>query len=49
MGDLLRDHQIMEDARREAGAFLDRGAEAAPLVEHLRRVWEKRFGLVGVG
>jgi len=49
IGDLLRDHQIMEDARREAGAWLDRGAEAAPLVDHLRRVWETRFGLVGIG
>ena len=49
VGDLLRDHPIMEDARREASAWLDRGQYAAPLVAYVRRVWEKRFGLGGVG
>jgi ATP-dependent DNA helicase RecG len=48
VGDLLRDHQIMEDARREAVAALDE-ASAASLGAWVRRAWEKRFGLVGVG
>jgi ATP-dependent DNA helicase RecG len=48
-GDLIRDQALMEQARREAVAWLDRGAEAAPLVEHVRASWEQRYGLVGVG
>jgi ATP-dependent DNA helicase RecG len=49
VGDLLRDHALMEDARREAVAWLDRPAEAKPLVEYLSSNWAARFGLVGVG
>ena len=49
VGELLRDHAIMEDARREAVACLDRSPDAAPLADWVRRAWEKRFGLVGVG
>jgi ATP-dependent DNA helicase RecG len=49
VGDLLRDHQIMEDARREASAWLDRGAGAAALASHVNSIWAQRFGLVGVG
>jgi hypothetical protein len=39
----------MEDARREAVAWLDREAAAAPLAEYLSANWAARFGLVGVG
>ena len=49
VGDLLRDHQIMEDARREAVAALDDRAQADALVAFARSSWESRFGLVGVG
>jgi ATP-dependent DNA helicase RecG len=49
IGDLVRDHALMEEARREAVAWLDRGADAEPLVQHVRATWEERFGLVGVG
>ena len=49
VGDLLRDHAIMEDARREALAWLDRGLAAAPLVNFVDKTWTRRFGLVGVG
>jgi ATP-dependent DNA helicase RecG len=49
IGDLLRDHAIMEDARREAVRYLDDGPEAARLTDFVRGVWEERFGLVGVG
>jgi ATP-dependent DNA helicase RecG len=49
VGDLLRDHQMMEDARREAVAALDDPSQAAPLAALVDTSWEKRFGLVGVG
>src|SRR5688572_12273713 len=49
VGDLLRDHQLMELARREAVATLDDPAQAAGLVEYVRASWEQRFGLVGIG
>jgi ATP-dependent DNA helicase RecG len=48
VGDLLRDHQMMEEARREAVAALD-GDDAAGLAAFVRSSWEQRFGLVGVG
>ena len=47
VGDLLRDHTLMEEARREAVAWLDRDS-AAPLVEYLSANWAARFGLIGV-
>ena len=49
VGDLLRDHQVMEDARREAVAALDDTQQVAALVAFVRKTWEQRFGLVGVG
>jgi ATP-dependent DNA helicase RecG len=49
VGDLLRDHQIMEDARREAVAALDDPSQAEALAAFVRSSWESRFGLVGVG
>src|SRR4029079_12467132 len=49
VGDLVRDHQIMEAARREAVAALDDPAQAAALMAFVRSSWEHRFGLVGVG
>ncbi len=49
VGDLLRDHQLMEDARCDAVAWLDREKDAAPLVAYLSANWATRFGLVGVG
>ena len=48
VGDLLRDHQLMEEARREAVAALDSEQHAA-LAAFVRSNWEQRFGLVGVG
>jgi ATP-dependent DNA helicase RecG len=48
-GDLLRDHQLMEDARREAVAALDDPGQADALLAFVRNSWEQRFGLVGVG
>ena len=49
VGDLLRDHQLMEDARREAVAVLDNPPGAPALIDMVRASWEQRFGLVGVG
>jgi ATP-dependent DNA helicase RecG len=49
VGDLLRDHQLMEEARREAVAALDDANEADQLAAFVRTSWEQRFGLVGVG
>jgi ATP-dependent DNA helicase RecG len=49
VGDLLRDHRLMEDARREAVAALDDVRASEPLVAFVRSSWEHRFGLVGVG
>jgi ATP-dependent DNA helicase RecG len=49
IGDLVRDHAIMEEARREAVGWADRTAAAGPLVDLVRSTWERRFGLVGVG
>jgi len=48
-GDLLRDHAIMEDARREAVQALDDPEQAASLIALVNTSWEQRFGLVGVG
>jgi ATP-dependent DNA helicase RecG len=49
IGDVLRDHAVMEDARREAVAWLDRTASGDPVLALVRGTWEQRFGLVGVG
>jgi ATP-dependent DNA helicase RecG len=49
VGDLVRDHHIMEAARREASAALDDPRQAATLMTFVRTNWERRFGLVGVG
>ncbi|HEY7501514.1 MAG TPA: ATP-dependent DNA helicase RecG [Vicinamibacterales bacterium] len=49
VGDLVRDHQLMEEARREAIVALDHGRDAAALAAFVGSSWERRFGLVGVG
>lgn len=48
VGDLLRDHGLMEEARRAAVAWLaDAGASGSHLAT-VRREWNRRFGLTGV-
>ncbi len=47
-GDLMRDHAVMEEARREAAAWLDQPTSTA-LVTYLSGAWAERFGLAGVG
>jgi ATP-dependent DNA helicase RecG len=50
VGDLLRDHALMEQARRDAVAWLDAGdGQRDALVGYLQANWATRFGLVGVG
>ncbi len=49
VGDLLRDHALMEEARREAVAALDDPEQAAALTLLVNSSWEQRFGLVGIG
>ena len=49
VGDIVRDHQIMEEARREAVASLDDPALQEVLATFVRESWAQRFGLVGVG
>jgi ATP-dependent DNA helicase RecG len=49
VGDLVRDHALMEEARREAVAWLDQQEQARPLVEYVSASWAQRFGLVEVG
>ena len=49
VGDLLRDHQLMEEARREAVAALDDPGQHDALSTFVRESWAQRFGLVGVG
>ena len=49
VGDLLRDHQMMEEARREAVAALDEPRRPTGSSRCVRSSWEQRFGLVGVG
>src|SRR6185295_10119592 len=46
LGDLVRDHQIMEDARREAVLALDDDRQTAATLEaFVNTSWETRFGL----
>jgi ATP-dependent DNA helicase RecG len=49
VGDLRRDHALMEEARRQAVAYLDREGGPASLTEYLSANWATRFGLVGIG
>jgi ATP-dependent DNA helicase RecG len=49
VGDLLRDHALMEQARREASAWLDGAGSSTALIDWARRAWATRFGLMGVG
>jgi ATP-dependent DNA helicase RecG len=49
VGDLVRDHALMEEARRAAVRWLDSHEQATPLVGYLTANWATRFGLVAVG
>jgi len=46
---LIRDHDLMEIAQREAFEALRKGDVAAPVLARLDATWTERFGLAGVG
>ena len=46
---LIRDHDLMETARREAFAALREASVAASVLARLDDTWTQRFGLAGVG
>ena len=48
-GNLLRDHALMEIARREAAQWLDTEAAGSGTLDELQRTWAERFGLIAVG
>jgi ATP-dependent DNA helicase RecG len=48
LGDVIRDHQLMEQARAEASAWLDQAGDD-PLIGRVRTTWTTKFGLAGVG
>jgi ATP-dependent DNA helicase RecG len=49
VGDLVRDHAVMEAARQAAVAWFAREGPGSPLAAYLGTVWAARFGLIGVG
>ena len=49
VADLIRDHDLMEIARREAFAALREASIAASVLARLDDTWTERFGLAGVG
>jgi ATP-dependent DNA helicase RecG len=49
IGDLLRDQELMEQARDEARRWLASAAPADATLQLVRASWATRFGLVGVG
>ncbi|MGH9391952.1 MAG: ATP-dependent DNA helicase RecG, partial [Vicinamibacteria bacterium] len=53
IADMLRDQDILEEAKRDAREFLAAGgfetAEGAALRRHVVSVWGQRFGLVEAG
>jgi ATP-dependent DNA helicase RecG len=48
-GNLLRDHALMEVARRDASEWLDTEAAGSAALAEFRRTWGERFGLIAVG
>ena len=48
VGDLLRDHRVMEDARRTAADWLAGPDASGQRLDEVRRGWARRYGLTGV-
>ncbi len=48
VGDLLRDHRLMEEARRQAAAWLATPDATEARLSAVRSAWARRFGLAGV-
>ena len=48
-GDLLRDHELMEQARDEAQRYVSEQPPDAPLAERIKAAWPSKFGLMDIG
>jgi ATP-dependent DNA helicase RecG len=49
IGDLVRDHALMEQAREEARGWLATAPATDPILRAASKSWESRFGLIGIG
>jgi ATP-dependent DNA helicase RecG len=53
IADMVRDREILDEAKLEARAFLDSDEASSPasarLLQHVVKVWGERFGLVTAG
>ena len=49
MIDLVRDRELLESARREAGRWFDASAPTTASIDKLLANWEQRFKLIAVG
>ena len=49
VGDLVRDHRVMEEAHRMAVEWLGSDEGSAAALDAVRTVWTQRYGMVGVG
>jgi ATP-dependent DNA helicase RecG len=49
LGDLVRDHALMEEARAAAVEWLETAPPEDALIARVRATWAERFGLVGTG
>src|SRR5215471_1968763 len=47
--DLVRDRQVLEDARREVDLWMTSNPEAAAALAPMLATWEQRFGLIEIG
>jgi len=47
--DLVRDRQVLEDAKREVDVWLASGPGAESLLATMRESWQQRFGLIEIG
>jgi ATP-dependent DNA helicase RecG len=49
IGDLVRDQELMEQAREEARAWLSKAPANHPVLALARDSWTTRFGLIAIG
>ncbi|MGE3842256.1 MAG: ATP-dependent DNA helicase RecG [Vicinamibacterales bacterium] len=49
LGNLVRDQELMEDARSEATTWLEHETPSEAMLARVRQLWTSRFGLAGVG
>jgi ATP-dependent DNA helicase RecG len=49
VGDLRRDRDLLDAAREQAARWLDGGEAGAADLQVVARLWQDRFGLIGVG